>query len=150
MIHRHNLPNKNMLLNNFSLLNNWEEKYLYLIELGNYLPDLPAGTRTAEYLVSGCQSKVWIVMRVNNFRKIELFGDSDAAIVKGLIAIIVIVYTNLNLVEIINLDVSHMMKKLELVKYLSFSRSLGIKEIIRQIRNQAKLNLEKFNRKNAF
>jgi len=78
------LPDKEKLVRNFNRCANWEEKYLYIIELGQRLPALSAEAHNAENLIQGCQSQVWIVMERNAEGVIELTGDSDAAIVKGL------------------------------------------------------------------
>lgn len=86
------LPDKEKLLRNFLRCANWEEKYLYIIELGQRLPELNDDDRNTENSIRGCQSQVWIVMRQNAEGIIELQGDSDAAIVKGLIAVVFILY----------------------------------------------------------
>lgn len=86
------LPDKEKLLRNFLRCANWEEKYLYIIELGQRLPELNDDDRNTENSIQGCQSQVWIVMRQNAEGIIELQGDSDAAIVKGLIAVVFILY----------------------------------------------------------
>ncbi len=78
-----NLPDKDKLVRNFSRCLNWEEKYLYVIELGAKLPPLDEAERQAGNLISGCQSQVWIVMRLDEQGQVEFHGDSDAAIVKG-------------------------------------------------------------------
>ncbi|MCC3870520.1 aminotransferase class V-fold PLP-dependent enzyme, partial [Terrisporobacter mayombei] len=82
------LPDKEKLLRNFLRCANWEEKYLYIIELGQRLPELRDEDRSPKNSIQGCQSQVWIVMRQNAQGIIELQGDSDAAIVKGLIAVV--------------------------------------------------------------
>ncbi|MDB6366112.1 SufE family protein, partial [Photorhabdus bodei] len=81
------LPDTNKLLRNFSRCQNWEERYLYMIELGAKLPPLTDEQRQPENLIAGCQSQVWILLRMNHQNKVEFIGDSDAAIVKGLVAI---------------------------------------------------------------
>lgn len=79
------LPDKEKLLRNFLRCANWEEKYLYIIELGQRLPELRDEDKSPQNSIQGCQSQVWIVMRQNAQGIIELQGDSDAAIVKGLL-----------------------------------------------------------------
>lgn len=73
------------MLRNFLRCANWEEKYLYIIELGQRLPELRDEDKSPQNSIQGCQSQVWIVMRQNAQGIIELQGDSDAAIVKGLL-----------------------------------------------------------------
>jgi hypothetical protein len=79
------LPDKDKLLRNFGRCANWEEKYLYIIELGQRLPPLGEEAHNPENIIQGCQSQVWIVMAQSDDGTIELRGDSDAAIVKGLL-----------------------------------------------------------------
>ncbi|MCJ7462063.1 cysteine desulfuration protein SufE [Candidatus Palibaumannia cicadellinicola] len=131
------LPNREKWLRNFSRCRNWEEKYLYIIELGKRLPLLPLGTRTTNYLISGCQSKVWIVMHTNDNGDVKFYGDSDAAIVKGLIAIIFILYQGLTLNEIIKLDINLFFHEISLIKHLTPYRSQGLEAIVKNIRTQA-------------
>ncbi|MDR8378334.1 cysteine desulfuration protein SufE, partial [Acinetobacter baumannii] len=80
------------LLRNFSRCANWEEKYLYIIELGQRLPPLSAEEHSPQNIIQGCQSQVWIVMAQDPSGVVTLRGDSDAAIVKGLIAVVFILY----------------------------------------------------------
>ncbi len=99
------LPDKEKLLRNFTRCANWEEKYLYIIELGQRLPQLSDDDRNVENSIQGCQSQVWIVMRQNAEGIIEFQGDSDAAIVKGLIAVVFILYDRMMAQDIVNFDV---------------------------------------------
>ena len=99
------LPDKEKLLRNFLRCTNWEEKYLYIIELGQRLPELGDEDRSPQNSIQGCQSQVWIVMRQNAQGIIELQGDSDAAIVKGLIAVVFILYDQMTPQDIVNFDV---------------------------------------------
>ena len=98
------LPDKEKLLRNFLRCANWEEKYLYIIELGQRLPELRDEDRSPQNSIQGCQSQVWIVMRQNAQGIIELQGDSDAAIVKGLIAVVFILYDQMTPQDIVNFD----------------------------------------------
>ena len=86
------LPDKDKLLRNFSRCANWEEKYLYIIELGQRLAPLSPEEHSVQNIIQGCQSQVWIVMDQDPTGVITLRGDSDAAIVKGLIAVVFILY----------------------------------------------------------
>lgn len=131
------LPDKDQLLHNFSRCSNWEEKYLYIIELGSYLPPLPTGMRTPNYLVSGCQSQVWIIMTADANGDVYLYGDSDATIVKGLIAMVFILYQGLTLEEIGILDVRPFFNALSLSQHLTPSRSQGLEAMVQGIRTRA-------------
>ena len=131
------LPDKERLLRNFQRCANWEEKYLYIIELGQRLAELNEQDRRPEHSIQGCQSQVWIVMRQNADGVIELQGDSDAAIVKGLIAIVFILYHQMTPQDIVNFDVRPWFEKMALTQHLTPSRSQGLEAMIRAIRARA-------------
>jgi cysteine desulfuration protein SufE len=131
------LPDKDKLVRNFSRCLNWEEKYLYVIELGSQLPPLDESERQAANLISGCQSQVWIVMINNAEGRVEFHGDSDAAIVKGLLAVVFIVYHQLTPQQILDLDVRPFFSELALSQHLTPSRSQGLEAMIRAIRSKA-------------
>ncbi|HCQ7753281.1 cysteine desulfuration protein SufE [Citrobacter sp. 50677481] len=131
------LPDKEKLLRNFQRCGNWEEKYLYIIELGQRLPMLSENDRVADNKIEGCQSQVWIVMRQNGQGVIELEGDSDAAIVKGLIAVVFILYHQMTPQDIVNFDVRPWFEKMALTQHLTPSRSQGLEAMIRAIRTKA-------------
>lgn len=131
------LPDKEKLVRNFSRCANWEEKYLYIIELGQRLPALSAEAHNADNLIQGCQSQVWIVMQRNAEGVIELTGDSDAAIVKGLIAIVFALYQQMTPQDIVAFDVRPWFEKLALTQHLTPSRSQGLEAMIRAIRTKA-------------
>jgi cysteine desulfuration protein SufE len=131
------LPDKEKLVRNFNRCANWEEKYLYIIELGQRLPVLGAEAHNADNLIQGCQSQVWIVMQRNDEGVIELTGDSDAAIVKGLIAIVFALYQQMTPQDIVAFDVRPWFEKLALTQHLTPSRSQGLEAMIRAIRTKA-------------
>ncbi|HEY1845061.1 MAG TPA: cysteine desulfuration protein SufE [Buttiauxella sp.] len=131
------LPDKEKLLKNFSRCANWEEKYLYIIELGGRLPKLAQAEHRPANVIQGCQSQVWIVMRQQPDGVIALEGDSDAAIVKGLIAIVFILYQQMTAQDIVAFDVRPWFEKLALAQHLTPSRSQGLEAMIRSIRTKA-------------
>ena len=131
------LPDKEKLVRNFNRCANWEEKYLYIIELGQRLHALSAEAHNADNLIQGCQSQVWIVMQRNDEGVIELTGDSDAAIVKGLIAIVFALYQQMTPQDIVAFDVRPWFEKLALTQHLTPSRSQGLEAMIRAIRTKA-------------
>lgn len=131
------LPDKEKLLRNFQRCDNWEEKYLYIIELGQRLPELTEQDRNPENSIQGCQSQVWIVMRQNAEGIVELQGDSDAAIVKGLIGVVFILYDQMTAQDIVNFDVRPWFEKMALAQHLTPSRSQGLEAMIRAIRTKA-------------
>ncbi|ADO48378.1 cysteine desulfuration protein SufE [[Enterobacter] lignolyticus] len=131
------LPDKEKLLRNFNRCANWEEKYLYIIELGQRLAPLSDAEHNPANIIQGCQSQVWIVMQQNADGVIELQGDSDAAIVKGLIAIVFILYHQMTAQDIIAFDVRPWFEQMALAQHLTPSRSQGLEAMIRAIRTQA-------------
>ncbi|ELI6451426.1 cysteine desulfuration protein SufE [Yersinia ruckeri] len=131
------LPDKQKLIRNFSRCHNWEEKYLYVIELGAMLPPLNAEQRQQENLISGCQSQVWISMTLDDQGIVRFAGDSDATIVKGLVALVFILYQDLTPQQIIDLDVRPFFADLALSQHLTPSRTQGLEAMIRAIRNKA-------------
>ncbi|AGO54975.1 cysteine desulfuration protein SufE [Serratia plymuthica] len=132
-----NLPDKDKLVRNFSRCLNWEDKYLYVIELGARLPALAEDERQASNLISGCQSQVWIVMHTDEQGRVEFHGDSDAAIVKGLLAVVFILYHQMTPQQITELDVRPFFAELALSQHLTPSRSQGLEAMIRAIRSKA-------------
>ena len=131
------LPDRDKLLRNFTRCANWEEKYLYIIELGQRLPALSESARIPENSIQGCQSQVWIIMHQNESGLIELAGDSDAAIVKGLIAVVFILYHQMSPADIVAFDVRPWFEKMALAQHLTPSRSQGLEAMIRAIRTKA-------------
>ncbi|WMY95950.1 MAG: cysteine desulfuration protein SufE [Arsenophonus sp.] len=128
-----NLPDQNKFLRNFLRCTNWEERYLYLIELGEKLLPLSNKQKQSKNKITGCQSQVWIVMNVDVDGKIQFLGDSDAAIVKGLIALTIIIFQNKTGKEILNINTKFFFKKLSLERHLTPSRSQGLHAIIQTI-----------------
>ena len=94
----------NTLIENFSMLDDWEEKYQYLIELGEHLPPLDEKYKTDEFKVSGCQSQVWLVPVYQN-DSLSFYADSDAIMVKGIISVLLSVYANKSVKEIKEIEV---------------------------------------------
>ncbi|WP_333849950.1 cysteine desulfuration protein SufE [Leclercia sp.] len=131
------LPDRDKLLRNFTRCANWEEKYLYIIELGQRLPALSESAHSPENSIQGCQSQVWIIMHQNESGMIELAGDSDAAIVKGLIAVVFILYQQMSPQDIVAFDVRPWFEKMALTQHLTPSRSQGLEAMIRAIRTKA-------------
>lgn len=131
------LPDENKLLRNFSRCQNWEERYLYLIELGEKLLPLSDQQKQVKNQVSGCQSQVWIVMQPDSNGRIQFVGDSDAAIVKGLIALVIIIFQNKTGQQILTTDSKTFFQKLSLEQHLTPSRSQGLHAMIRTIHQRA-------------
>lgn len=121
------------IVENFSYLDNWEDKYRLIIELGNQLPHLPDELKKPEHLVHGCQSQVWIAYQHLDNR--YQFGlDSDAHIVRGLIAIILSALNNKSAEEIHAYDIEALFQKLGLLQHLSPLRGNGLRAMVERIR----------------
>lgn len=128
------------LSENFELLDNWEDKYRYLIDLGEKLPPFAEQYRTEEWKVSGCQSQVWLVPSVaekDGESRLTFTGDSDAAIVRGLIAVVLMLFSGKSREEILSLDVPAVFAQLGLSDHLSPSRRNGLGAMVEKIRYYA-------------
>ena len=124
------------LIENFEFLDSWEDKYRYIIELGEKLPPLANGYHTDEWKVKGCQSQVWLVPEKKE-NAVAFYGDSDAMIVKGLIAIVLLIYSGKTPPEIKNINIDDIFTKLGLREHLSPSRRNGLEAMIEKIRYYA-------------
>lgn len=128
----------------FELLTDWMDKYSLLIELGNDLDGFQEEFRTEQNLIEGCQSKVWLHAWLEG-DKIRFMADSDAIIVKGIVALLIRVLNNRTPDEILQSDLSFV-DKIGLKEHLSPTRSNGLVAMIRQMRMYAlafKTKLEK-------
>lgn len=124
------------LIENFSMLDDWEDKYQYLIDLGEKLPPLDEKYKTDEWKVSGCQSQVWLVPERQD-GILTFKGDSDAIMVKGIIAVILAIYRNKSAQEIKKIEVDKIFAKLGLQEHLSLSRRNGMMSMVDKIKYYA-------------
>ena len=127
------------LVENFEFLDSWEDKYRYIIELGEKLEPLADEFHTPEWQVKGCQSQVWLIPQKLSDGKIKFIGDSDAMIVKGLIAIVLFIYNELTSDEIKNLAINDIFASIGLQEHLSPSRRNGLEAMIEKIRYYAEV-----------
>ncbi|WP_372773723.1 SufE family protein [Mangrovibacterium sp.] len=116
----------------FSIYEDWMDKYSYLIELGNDLPDLDPILKNDQYVIKGCQSRVWLAPEFKD-GKIYFQGESDAVIVKGLVALLLRVVSGHTPDEILNSDL-HFVDDIGLKQHLSPTRSNGLVAMIKQIK----------------
>ena len=121
------------LIDNFSLFTDWEEKYQYLIELGQSLPPMPAEDKTEEHKVQGCQSQVWITARQEG-NKFFFTADSDAFIVRGLEAVLLSLIDGQTAAFIRNLDIEQIFGELGLADHLSPTRRNGFFSMVERVR----------------
>ncbi|MDS7596504.1 SufE family protein [Agrobacterium tumefaciens] len=129
------------ILDDFSFLDDWEDRYRYVIELGKALPELAEDKRTADNKVQGCASQVWLVSHRDgaNDPVMTFEGDSDAHIVRGLVAIVLAVYSRKKASEIAALDAIEVFNKIGLVEHLSSQRANGLRSMVNRIRSEARL-----------
>lgn len=126
------------LIENFAFFDSWEEKYQYVIDLGANLEPLEQKYKTEEWKVNGCQSQVWLLPKYSE-GKIHFYGDSDAILVKGIIAIVLLIYNDKTAAEIKNVDVMEIFAKLGLEENLTPSRRNGMMSMVEKIRYYADL-----------
>ncbi len=119
----------------FESLGDWEERYKRLIDLGKALPELPANKRLEEYRVKGCQSQVWLHAKLHEGR-VLFEGDSDALLVKGLVALVLEVYSSGTPQEILATP-PDFIREIGLESKLSPSRANGVFSMIKQIKYYA-------------
>ncbi|MFP5305385.1 MAG: SufE family protein [Gammaproteobacteria bacterium] len=127
------------LIDTSELLGDWEERYRYLIELGRKLPPLPDADHSEANKVRGCMSQVWLTHRVvpGPPARLEFAGDSDAHIVKGLIALLFQLLSGKTPEEILRTDVSGIFERLGLDSHISMNRRNGFYAMVERIRHMA-------------
>jgi cysteine desulfuration protein SufE len=128
------------LISNFELLGDWEERYAYLIDLGKRLNGLPEAEKIEENRVHGCQAMVWLKMESNPRRPgaLHIRADSDAFIVRGLIAVLQMIYDGHSPEEILRADARSVLSRLGLDKHLSPTRKNGLFSMVECIRTLAR------------
>jgi cysteine desulfuration protein SufE len=126
---------------NFELLDEWDDRYRYVIELGRTLTPLPEQDRTLENKVQGCASQVWLARSVKRNEQGEpvltFVGDSDAHIVRGLIAILLSIYSGQTADRILKVDALSTFDELGFREHLSPQRSNGLRSMVQRVRRDA-------------
>ncbi len=130
---------ENAIVEEFSMYEEWLDKYEYLIELGKSLTDYPESEKTDNNLIKGCQSRVWLDYKVED-GKVFLNADSDAIITKGIISLLVGLYSGRTPEEILSSDFS-VVEKIGLKENLSPTRANGLVSMIAKIREIASENI---------
>jgi cysteine desulfuration protein SufE len=128
------------ILADFELLDEWEDRYRYVIELGRKLAPLAEDERTPENKVQGCVSQVWLSTTVENgdgAPRLTFVGDSDAHIVRGLIAILFAIYSGKTADQILSVDAAGTLSELHLNEHLTPQRSNGLMAMVKRIRRDA-------------
>ena len=129
---------ENAIIEEFSMYEEWLDKYEYLIELGKSLQDYPESAKTEDRLIKGCQSRVWLDYSVEN-GKLIFNADSDAIITKGIISLLIGLYSNRTPAEILSSDFS-VVEKIGLKENLSPTRANGLVSMIAKIKSVAAEN----------
>ena len=127
------------VLETFQLFDDWEDRYRYIIDLGRKLPNLPEQYYTEAHKVRGCASQVWFnaEQSADTPPRMILEGDSDAMIVKGLMAILFLIYSGRTAAEIIEADAEAILEQLDLAQHLSPMRTNGLFSMMKRIRQMA-------------
>jgi cysteine desulfuration protein SufE len=129
----------------FELLEDWEDRYRYVIELGRKLRPLPEAYRNDTNKVQGCVSQVWLATTVKpdaRAPRLSFIGDSDAHIVRGLIAILFALYSDKSAVAILDIDANAVLGRLHLKEHLTPQRSNGLLAMVERIRKDARSAIE--------
>lgn len=125
------------IIEEFEGLDDWMDRYALIIDMGNTLPELPESEKTPANLIEGCQSRVWIDAKRGDDNKIIFDADSDALIVKGIVALLMRVLSGHTPREILDADL-YFIDRIGLKEHLSPTRSNGLVSMVRQIHNYAK------------
>jgi cysteine desulfuration protein SufE len=134
-------PSIETIVEDFSFLEEWDDRYRYLIELGRRLAPLPEAAHNAANKVNGCASQVWLQTDIRNAaggKRLEFMGDSDALIVKGLVAVAIAIFSGKTPAEIEAIDAEAVFDRLGLAGHLSTQRSNGLRALVQRIKAEAR------------
>ncbi len=136
------MPSLEEIESDFQLLDDWEDRYRYVIELGRALTPLDPALKTEATKVRGCASQVWLIVRRGedkgaNGPLLHFFGESDSQLVQGLIAILLAVYEGRTARDVAAIDAHGILKRLGLSEHLTPQRSNGLNSMIERIRSDA-------------
>lgn len=124
------------IVDTLSFFDSWEERYKYIIDLGKQLPGMADELKTEQRLVRGCQSQVWIEPGIEG-EKLVFQVDSDAHIVRGLLAVVMSAYNHKSAADILAYDIEGFFGQLDLLKHLSPTRGNGLRAMVQRIRDFA-------------
>ena len=132
------------IIADFELLDDWEDRYRYLIELGRKLEPLPDAAHSDENKVRGCASQVWVetqIDRSDDEPVLTFRGDSDAHIVRGLVCLVLALYSGKSAKEILDTDAMDLFQQLGLTAHLTPQRSNGVRSMVERIKHDARTAL---------
>jgi cysteine desulfuration protein SufE len=121
------------IVESLAFFDGWEDRYRYIIDLGRQLPEMPADLKRDDALVRGCQSQVWLHARAEQGR-LRFAIDSDALIVRGLIALVLAAFDGKTPGEILGFDIEGYFARLDLLRHLSPTRGNGLRAMVARIR----------------
>lgn len=134
------MPTLSDITSDFAVLDDWEDRYRYLIELGRELPPLPDELRTDANKVRGCASQVWLATEIRSEGGnpvLHFLADSDAHIVRGLIAVLSAIYNDRPVDEVLTIEADPIFEKLGLKEHLTPQRSNGLASMVARVRADA-------------
>jgi cysteine desulfuration protein SufE len=134
------------ILENCAYLDDWQDRMSYVIELGRTLPVLPDDQRTADNKVQGCASQVWLVTHADgadgDADPVMTFdGESDAHIVRGLVAIVLSIFSGKRASQIVATDALDLFGRMGLIEFLTAQRANGLRSMVKRIQDQARIRL---------
>jgi len=130
-------PTTDQLIEDFSFLESWEDRYGYLLEMGRDLAPLTEEEKTTQTHVKGCVSQVWLVCEEGPSRTLTFRGDSDSLIVQGLIAVLLVLFSGQDCKTILETDPAPVLDKLGLIQHLTPQRANGFAAMIQRIKAEA-------------
>ncbi len=125
------------IVESLAFLDGWEDRYRYIIDLGRELPEMPPEDRREERLVRGCQSQVWLDWSRDDAGRLHFRIDSDAHIVRGLVAVVLAAYEARSPAEVLAFDVDGYFAEIDLLSHLSPTRGNGLRAMVNRIREVA-------------
>ena len=132
-----NLPSTEEIIDDLEFLDDWEQRYQYIIDLGKTLPGLPEEQHRDEYRVRGCQSNVWLISEQRD-GKLLFHVDSDAVIVQGLLTLVMAAYDDKTPAQILEFDIDGYFNRLDLENHITPTRGNGLRAIVGKIQDIAK------------
>lgn len=133
------------IIENCAFLEDWQDRMSYVMEIGRKLPVMPDDDRTMENKVQGCASQVWLVVHAQDGAADPVMtfdGESDAHIVRGLVAIVLSIYSGKKASEIIGIDALDIFGQMGLIEYLTAQRANGLRSMVKRIKDEAARRLD--------
>ena len=135
------------IISDFEFIDEWEDRYRYIIDLGNQLPAYPEKNKTPQTKVQGCVSQVWLTSQLyqdpdKDEKRLQFTGDSDAHIVRGLMAIVFGIFSQKTPSEILATDYQSIFDRLDLKDHISPQRSNGLNAMVQRIKSEAQAVLQ--------